>query len=298
MIDWNRLVKNPLSIKHPIPRKSLSLVRQLPRALKRALVEPEDFGLSPPVIANSFPKSGTNLLIQILEVLPGLVCYGSFVASMPSITFKERSHQTHLRLIRHIVPGELVGAHLFYDPLYHAKLVGKNSVHFFVYRDPRDNVISEAHYLTFMNRWHRMHNYYANRLTCMDERISTAILGVSEPGFPYDYPNIAERFSRYRGWLEQPDVFAVKFEDLVSERRNETLRSIVAFFAKHCVAEFDIDEVTQRAVSNMNPKSSPTFRKGRVGGWREGFSDKHKAHIKMVAGELLVQLGYEQDQNW
>ena len=39
-------------------------------------------------------------------------------------------------------------------------LAKKNVVHYFVYRDPRDVVISEAHYLREMNRWHRLAPYF------------------------------------------------------------------------------------------------------------------------------------------
>jgi len=34
----------------------------------------------PPVLANSFPKSGTHLLIQILQALPGIRDLGDFLA--------------------------------------------------------------------------------------------------------------------------------------------------------------------------------------------------------------------------
>ena len=47
-----------------------------------------------------------------------------------------------------------------------------------------------------------------------------------------------------------------------------------------------------------NPKASPTYRSGKVGGWREVFSEDHKLRFKETAGDILIKLGYEKDQNW
>jgi len=41
-----------------------------------------------------------------------------------------------------------------------------------------------------------------------------------------------------------------------------------------------------------------TKRKGIVGDWRNLFTQKHKDYFKEVAGQLLIDLGYERDMNW
>ena len=41
-----------------------------------------------------------------------------------------------------------------------------------------------------------------------------------------------------------------------------------------------------------------TERKGEIGGWKEVFTPAHKAQFKQVAGQLLVDLGYEKDLDW
>lgn len=71
-------------LKNPFFRKSLAIGKQIPRLVKRTKSDPDDYKCNPPVIANSFPKSGTHLLLQILEQLPGLTNYGSFIASRNS----------------------------------------------------------------------------------------------------------------------------------------------------------------------------------------------------------------------
>jgi hypothetical protein len=279
-------------------RKAAAYANQVPRAMVRRRARDADYAARPALIANSFPKSGTHLLIQILQGLPNAIYFGSFIASMPTIPFRERSCEAHLRLIGRTVPGEVVGAHIFYDPEHAAALARLNCAHFFVYRDPRDVAVAEAHYLTRMNRWHRMHRYFARHLETDGERISAAILGVSDPDFPYDYPDIARRFARYRGWLDRTDVFAMRFEDLISESRRETLGRITSFYGSRGGVEIDADAVLDEIEANIDPRKSHTFREGRSGGWRRSFTPRHKEQMKRVAGQLLVDLGYEQDHAW
>jgi hypothetical protein len=49
---------------------------------------------------------------------------------------------------------------------------------------------------------------------------------------------------------------------------------------------------------SINPKRSGTFRKGQPGAWKESFTPENAKNFKRIAGDLLVRLGYEQDDNW
>ena len=166
------------------------------------------------VIANSFPKSGTHLLEQVVDAFPDVRNFGVFLASMTSSwKFRERTRASTLRVIRGIVPGELVRAHLFYDRAYEAAIRDLDAVHYFIYRDPRDVVVSEAHYLREMNRWHRLHRVV--RRLDPESAITVAIRGI-DSGTGLDYPDIGQRFARFAGWLESAETFALRFEDLRS----------------------------------------------------------------------------------
>jgi hypothetical protein len=282
----------PVSLKKSsLIRKTVAWFKQVTKMSKYYQATPQDYLDNPPILINSFPKSGTHLLTQIAGGLPGHINYDMFIASMPSLTFRERSRENHLELLKHIVPGEIVSAHLFFDPLYAEELKKRNCVHLFVYRDFRDIVISEAYYLTFMNRWHRMHSYYRN-LPNMDERISLSILGL-DGKCPYDYPNVTKRFERYEGWLNIENVFPVKFEDLVGENRSKTIENMMRFYASHLKNEVNIDSLVTSAINNIAPEKSHTFRKGESGGWKKAFTPKHKQQIIQVASEKLASLGYE-----
>jgi hypothetical protein len=51
-------------------------------------------------------------------------------------------------------------------------------------------------------------------------------------------------------------------------------------------------------IEAIQPGKSRTFRSGKTGGWREHFTDEHKQLFKDVAGDLLIKLGYEKNNNW
>jgi hypothetical protein len=51
-------------------------------------------------------------------------------------------------------------------------------------------------------------------------------------------------------------------------------------------------------VDAIQPRKSHTFRSGKTGGWKQHFTDEHKSLFKDVAGDLLVKLGYEENNDW
>jgi hypothetical protein len=51
-------------------------------------------------------------------------------------------------------------------------------------------------------------------------------------------------------------------------------------------------------VEAIQPKKSHTFRSGKAGGWKQYFTEEHKNLFKNVAGDLLVKLAYEKNNDW
>jgi len=253
---------------------------------------------SVPIVANSFPKSGTHLLTQILEGQPGVKNYLTFLASLPSWKYVERSEMATLRKIQGFVGGEMVSAHLFYRPEYAAALRKKAAIHFFIYRDPRD-VASEAHYLSRMARFHRLHGTF-RRLADEKEQLSLSILGDAHRACPVPYGNIAQRFRMYQGWLTDPDVCALRFEDLVGPEQPAEVARICRFFLeRQSKVEATEGQLVEQALKAINPERSHTYRPGGgVRNWEKRFTPQHKAQFKEVAGDLLIELGYESDLDW
>ena len=87
--DW---LREGLSSRNGFVRKGARAALFVPKWLRSWSVGPEDLAARPPVLANSFPKSGTHLLAQIIDGLPHRVNYGAFLGSeTSSFQLRERT---------------------------------------------------------------------------------------------------------------------------------------------------------------------------------------------------------------
>ena len=279
-------------------RKATRLLMAVAHAIHCRCDTAERRALAPPVLANSVPKSGTHLLDQVVAALPHRRCYGTFLESMTaSYVFRERTDASTVAFIEKLVSGEVVRAHLHHSTPAQGALAEQNVVHYFIYRDPRDVVVSEAHYLRSMNLWHKLHPYF-KRLPTFTDAVSLAIRGLQPGEADLEYPDIARRYRRFLPWLHSPAVCAVRFEELVSPRRRGAIERIVRFYADRCGEPFDIEEVVDTAEARIAPSRSHTYRAGKTGGWGGVFTDEHKQSFKSLSGGLLGELGYESSADW
>jgi len=294
-MNW---LRNGLSSRNGFVRKGARAALFVPKWLRSWGVGPEELAARPPVLANSFPKSGTHLLAQIIDGLPDRVNYGAFLGSeTSSFQLRERTAENTCRFIKGFVPGEVIRGHLYFEPRYAQELTARNTVNYFVYRDLRAVVVSEAHYLREMNRWHRLAPYF-RRATSIEDAITLSITGLDRPVPGIVYPNIAARFGRYQGWLAHEDCLAIRYEDLVSESRNAVIQKMAELYARHCGQQIDIEACVRAMTAAIAPEKSHTFRSGKKSGWRREFTAEHRRLFDKVAGELLIELGYERDHSW
>ncbi len=286
-------------LRHPngFVRKGSTFFMQVPKLLAQRRTHGEEFRSRPPVLANSFPKSGTHLLDQIVEALPERRDFGTFLSSFTSsYRYRRRDQTSTLRILGGIVPGEIMRAHMFYSPAASELLTERNVAHYFIYRDPRDVVLSEAHYYRTLNPWHRLHPYFRDAAS-IDDAVTMAIAGLNDRAPALQYVDVASRFAEYEGWLHDANVCCVRFEQLTSPEKDATLRRMAEFYAAKAPT-LDIDKTVERMRSNINPEKSHTFRSGKSAGWKDHFTDEHRRLFKSIAGSLLVRLGYEQDASW
>lgn len=254
----------------------------------------------PVLFANSFPKSGTHLLTQVLH---GFTRLGPAVDSgLPAVvSFQGDSGRAHavsdiLRDLKRLNPGDIAYGHLHAAPELVSFLCQDGFATYLIMRDPRDVVVSHVHYVTEMAPRHAHHRYYTEVLQDFDQRLEASILG--RPDWSQPFPDVAERFRPYLGWLETGGILTLRYEDFIHDR-SAVIGKILDFsiargFPLHC----DRDEAIRILETAINPQNSPTFRRGKTGGWRDQFTAEHKRLFKNVAGELLIQLGYEENHDW
>jgi sulfotransferase 6B1 len=252
----------------------------------------------PTLLAISFPKSGTHLLDQILLGFSNIAPYSkrlhSFYAEYEGESGVKRSAEQAVAWLDSLRPRDVASAHLFARPEAVTRVCSSKFVPYFIFRDPRDVVVSHVFYVTGMEARHVHHEYYLS-LPDFDSRLNVSILG--RPDLDIEFPNIAERFKPYMDWLNHPEVLKIHFEDLIHDRA-ATLTRIMDHFLARVPLQAPRNLILDSLETSINPSRSPTFRSGKTGEWRQYFTDEHKRVFKDVAGNLLVKLGYEENNDW
>jgi sulfotransferase 6B1 len=256
------------------------------------------FHEAPPIFGNSKPKSGSHLLLQVLNGFTQIMPY-RYVDAEPIRTIQKdggrRTEDHILADLKSVSQGVIGWGYVDATKENASFLTSAGRVNYFMYRDPRDMLVSQVFFATDMHQEHGMHQYY-NSLPDFSARLSVAISGIDRDGLKM--VNVKQRYEGVFQWLEQKNVMCIRFEDLI-DNRDITLNAMLDEVEK---TGYKIPTPRGRALSVLveaiQPKKSHTFRSGKTGGWREHFSAEHKRLFKEVAGDLLIKLGYEKNMDW
>jgi sulfotransferase 6B1 len=256
------------------------------------------FHEAPPIFGNSKPKSGSHLLLQILNGFTQIMPY-QYVDAEPIRTItKDGERRTSDEILHDLkkIPNGVIGWGYVDATTENASfLTSSGRVTYFIYRDPRDLLISQVFFATDMHEEHGMHNYY-NSLPDFNERLKVAITGIEKDGLKM--VSVKQRYEGVFGWLEQKNVLCLRFEDLIN-KRDVTLHAMLDEVEK---TGYKIPTSREKSLSVLieaiQPKKSHTFRSGKTGGWKEYFTEEHKKLFKEVAGDLLAKLNYEKNNDW
>lgn len=257
----------------------------------------EALARAPVVVGNAMPKSGSHLLVQALR---GLTRIGPFVdPGLPPLTRSADNQnlpeEEVLANLGGLQSGDIAYAYLHARPAYIEALTRPGVAAFFIYRDPRDVIISQVFYATEMHPGHGMHAYY-QKLGGLEERINAAIRGVDEPDAALS--PIRTKYKRYLGWLEQAPVCAMRFEDLILAREEAVGRILDHLDTRGFIPDLERRVAIERVAAAIQPRASGTFRKGQPGEWRQHFTGRNMENFKEATGDLLQRLGYERDGDW
>ena len=252
----------------------------------------------PAVVGNAMPKSGSHLIIQALQ---GLTHLGPFVnPGFPPLNRTEDNRKLEeeaiLENIRRLRHGDIAYGYIHACEPFLSALNSPEMASVFVYRDPRDMIISHIFYATQIHEGHWMRDYYTQKLQTMEQRINAAIVGVDEPGS--ELTPVRERYAGYLGWLEQLAVLSLRFEELILDQE-ATLGRLLDYLSLHgFTPRVSRAEAVAKLQQAIAPSRSGTFRKAKPGNWREHFTEANKALFKEHAGDLLIDLGYETSGDW
>ncbi len=255
----------------------------------------------PILLGISFPKSGTHLLDQILlgfsNVAPFSKRLHSFYAEYEGESGRKHTPEQALAWLdslRANVGRDVASAHVFARPEAVKRVCSPKFVPYFIFRDPRDVVVSHVFYVTDMEARHVHHDYY-HSLPDFNARLKVSILGRTH--VDVEFPDISARFAPYLDWLNHDEVLSIHFEDLINDRA-VTLNRIIDHFLQRVPLHTNRQLILDALETSINPRKSPTFRSGKTGEWEKYFTDEHKEIFKDVASDLLLKLGYEKDNDW
>ncbi len=256
------------------------------------------FDEAPPIFANSKPKSGSHLLLQVMHGLCQIAPY-AFVMDEPVRTIRAtggRRPQEEVENALSGIPKGVIGwGYVDATPENTAILCQPGRINYFIYRDPRDTLVSQVHYATDMHQGHGMHAYYQS-LSGFDERLKVAISGIDRDGLYM--VDVLRRYEGVFAWLGQPHTLCLRFEDLINDQRNSLLAILAQFENAGYILPTPQNKALEILTESIQPSRSHTFRKGKTGGWKDAFSQENKELFKKVSGDLLQRLGYEKDDNW
>jgi len=284
----------------------MALIQQLRRTIRpagktmQAVLRWKQFSFNevPPVFGNSKPKSGSHLLLQILNGFTRVMPYAYVEAEPVRTIAKEGGRRTKEDILADLqrTPKGVIGwGYVEASQENISFLCQPTRVNYFIYRDPRDMLVSQVFFAMDLNEEHGMHDYYKS-LPDIGARLKVAITGIDREGL--HMVSVKQRYESVFQWLEQKHVMCIRFEELITQRA-ATLNGMLDEVEK---TGYQIPTPRDQAIAVLaeaiQPKKSHTFRSGKTGGWREHFTEEHKELFRDVAGDLLVRLGYEKSNDW
>lgn len=270
------------------------------------------------VMANSIPKGGTHLLLRLIELLgfdaDRFWVGADLVRGRAEVLRKLRkgSYSNNVIAIGSEVPvnigakwleqklssipnNAVYGAHCQYTPELAGLLDSLSIKPLCIVRDPRSIAVSHLDYIK-RSPGHFFHKAYMS-LPDDDARLDVSING-GQLG-KYKLESLGYRYQHYTNWASLGGALFVKFEDLVGEKGGSNDQAqAAAIKAVDDYLQLDSGDSWLKQVASQLFGDTSTFRKGQIDSWKTELSPFHKKAILNNAGEILLQLGYETDNNW
>ena len=264
-----------------------------------------------PFFVTTIPKSGTHLLVRCLQLITGAdrKQYAPKKKYENSLDYRMREYLPTIPQLKQWAPPSHTGyvhLHLAYNPLYENYFAAYQRPILLMIRDPRDLLVSRVHYLKAGKR-----KDFPYKNLPFNELL-TSFIGTEADTFigmrswidglltsPERMCNIHHLYDSFLDWQQYPHCKVVRFEDLVGSKGggNDILQAqTVQKIATHI--GIPISDMKAKQIGHKLFGNGSTFRRGMIGSWKEHFTQGHKQQFKNVAAELLMRLGYEQNEDW
>jgi len=226
------------------------------------------------IIVTSTIKCGTHLLTQAVSLLTG----------KKKVVFDTYEYYIQNNKIPAIKSDEYLQNHIAYTQET-SELFRKNNFKvLYIYRDPRDQLVSRAYWILAKPEAHPEYQGYTTVSTLITRLI----------------PEIELVYKPFMGWMYDNTVCTVRFEDLIGPKGRGDVKVQVGAVKR--IAHYLGIPLTQSlltyCLTNLFGGKRETFRQGQIGSWRYHFTKEHKQLFKKHGGKLLKELSYEKNNNW
>jgi hypothetical protein len=161
----------------------------------------------------------------------------------------------------------------------------------FNYRDPRDTLVSLVNFLEG-----RTAQGYGNFYEFDVYHDILATKGSWEEKLDYAMRDPAflghDEFARSLWLLNHPAVCKVRYEDLAGPRGGGTAEAQLDAVSR-LVRHIDCDADPREIAARVYDPGSWSFHQGRIGAWRDHFTERNLARFREQFGDILEQYGYE-----
>jgi len=236
--------------------------------------------LSPTKLILTVPKCGTHLIQKLL----GMIIGQKVAIWRESISYPV--DPTPIVLPKY---GAIVFSHIY--PCFDEE-IQNNSDHYInvlMIRDPRDTFVSWMNYRkTISPFWGEAYASLSD-----DDKLSYVIR------YPDQDYGVRTFYQRAIEWMKNPNVLVCRFEDLVgpngggdSQLQENTIRQLIEHLG------YPLSEERIKYIIENLYGGTATFFSGQINSWPKYFNEYNKQLFKEEMGDILISLGYEQDDNW
>lgn len=244
---------------------------------------------------SGLPKSGTSWLESMLAEYPG------FIKNMipEAIKFEQKNKGSHFlelqkewfeKLDKSLTVLKL---HNYGSPNNAGVLEDLNIPYVVIFRDLRDVAVS--HYFYVRNTWH--HPEYEDYKDLSIEEGLKHFANTLLPDFK-------EWINSWRKNVDSELSLVIRYEDL-NDNTYDVFKKVVEHYSlpsdKETLEKIIKKNSFEKLTGGRNEgdeNSSSFYRKGVSGDWKNYFDDEITQLFKEEIGQLLIDVGYEEDFNW
>jgi hypothetical protein len=228
-----------------------------------------------------YPKSGGSWLVSILGDLLKIPKRDIYVDN--SFVNKEK-YRNHFWYEGQVdwdrLPRSVIKSHEKPDSELHPA----NAKYIHMFRDGRDVIVSYYFFKT-------------------DYLVKNGLAPQVEINFADFVARIAAEWKNYVEAWRKLNVVTCRYEELNTDTVETVGRLITQIGYDKSVldiqsAVLNNTKLKMREKMGGFNKYNTFVRKGIIGDWRNYFNDDHKKTFKKIGGHLLIELGYEKDNNW